>query len=140
MKKKEKIAIKCRNFHFQKNPGSGGGIILKIYTPELNKKNMKKEIHFLGTTIYIYVPVTSNLHTSVLNNGSVVSPRGFRQINCLVPGEPFRQERSANTKRTSSRYSLYIIQSINQDVIRNWICTYKWPFYKIFWRTRKGII
>ena len=87
----------------KKHPGPGGGVILKNIHLRIESKNMKKEINFLGTTIYvpvtstIYVPVTSNLHTSVLNNGSMVSPRGFRQINCLVPGEPFRQERSAYT-------------------------------------------
>ena len=95
----------------KKHPGPRGGVFLKNIHLRIETKNMKKEIYFLGTIIYvpvtstiyipitstIYVPVTSNLHTSVLNNGSMVSPRGFRQINCLVPWEPFRQERSAYT-------------------------------------------
>ena len=69
-------------------------------------------MHFQNETVNLYkytlsyLPVCSDIHASVLDDGSVVAPAGLGQVHGLVAGEPFGQELRAHTQRSRARNTL----------------------------------
>ena len=60
-------------------------------------------IRAFGTTL---LPIGSDLHASMFDDGGVVAPGGFGQVDGLVPGEPSAQELGANPQGPSARDTL----------------------------------
>jgi hypothetical protein len=56
--------------------------------------------------LLVKVPVTADLETGITENGSVVSPRWYGEVDSFIGREETAKESTANSERTGTRDGL----------------------------------